>query len=249
MTTISSIVLACKKIAAIVRTSAIEGLTGLADSEANSSGDQVKKLDLIANEIFCKAVKGAGHAAIMVSEEEDNPVAVEAVGGGKYIACFDPIDGSSNLDAAVTTGSIFGIYRAGESCTVDLEGEDVISKCIVSACQAGDGERLARLRRLPCMRHRCSEAERAPACLQPSPFRPLSCPLAEMAAAGYVMFSSSVILVLTVGKGVYGFTLDPLHGEVRCGGRIFGGRALMLSKSLIVAQRLLGVLCSEKYRE
>ena len=27
------------------------------------------------------------------------------------------------------------------------------------------------------------------------------------------MYSSSVIMVLTVGKGVYGFTLDPLYGE------------------------------------
>ncbi|RWV84325.1 hypothetical protein GW17_00053966, partial [Ensete ventricosum] len=35
----------------------------------------------------------------------------------------------------------------------------------------------------------------------------------NLLAAGYCMYSSSVIFVLTVGKGVYVFTLDPLYGE------------------------------------
>ena len=35
----------------------------------------------------------------------------------------------------------------------------------------------------------------------------------ELAAAGYCMYSSSTVLVLTVGKGVAGFTLDMQTGE------------------------------------
>ncbi len=38
-------------------------------------------------------------------------------------------------------------------------------------------------------------------------------PGSNLLTAGYCMYSSSVILVLSVGKGVYGFTLDPLYGE------------------------------------
>lgn len=30
---------------------------------------------------------------------------------GKYIVCFDPLDGSSNIDCLVSIGTIFGIYR------------------------------------------------------------------------------------------------------------------------------------------
>lgn len=38
-------------------------------------------------------------------------------------------------------------------------------------------------------------------------------PGSNLLSAGYCMYSSSVILVLSVGQGVYGFTLDPLYGE------------------------------------
>lgn len=30
---------------------------------------------------------------------------------GKYVVCFDPLDGSSNIDCLVSIGTIFGIYR------------------------------------------------------------------------------------------------------------------------------------------
>jgi fructose-1,6-bisphosphatase I len=35
----------------------------------------------------------------------------------------------------------------------------------------------------------------------------------DLACAGYCLYSSSTILVLSVGTGVYGFTLDPTIGE------------------------------------
>lgn len=30
---------------------------------------------------------------------------------GKYIVCFDPLDGSSNIDCLVSIGTIFAVYR------------------------------------------------------------------------------------------------------------------------------------------
>ncbi|KAJ6407796.1 hypothetical protein OIU84_011154 [Salix udensis] len=35
----------------------------------------------------------------------------------------------------------------------------------------------------------------------------------NLLAAGYCMYSSSVIFVLTIGKGVFAFTLDLMYGE------------------------------------
>ena len=32
---------------------------------------------------------------------------------------FDPLDGSSNIDAGISTGSIFGIYAPSDECSID----------------------------------------------------------------------------------------------------------------------------------
>jgi fructose-1,6-bisphosphatase I len=60
---------------------------------------------------------------VIASEEEDVPVAVEESYSGNYIVVFDPLDGSSNIDAAVSTGSIFGIYAPNDECLVDLDDD------------------------------------------------------------------------------------------------------------------------------
>lgn len=52
------------------------------------------------------------------------PVAVEESYSGNYIVVFDPLDGSSNIDAAVSTGSIFGIYSPNDECLADIGDED-----------------------------------------------------------------------------------------------------------------------------
>ena len=105
---VNNIAVACKKISNLVAVAPIQNLTGLAGS-SNESGDEQKKLDVISNDIFCDAMSDTCRANMIVTEEEDVPLRVEAI-SGDYIVCFDPIDGSSNIDAAVTTGSIFGIY-------------------------------------------------------------------------------------------------------------------------------------------
>ena len=105
---------ACKEISAKVREGALAGVLGLAGSE-NVQGEEQKKLDIISNDIFVEAVARTGAVCGMVSEEVPEPVAVpEPLPLGPYLACFDPLDGSSNIDINVSIGSIFSILPAPE---------------------------------------------------------------------------------------------------------------------------------------
>jgi fructose-1,6-bisphosphatase I len=56
------------------------------------------------------ALRASGKTAVLVSEELDNAIIIEERNKGKYCVVFDPLDGSSNIDAGVNIGTIFGIY-------------------------------------------------------------------------------------------------------------------------------------------
>lgn len=99
---------AFKSIAYYIRRATLINLVGLAGS-ANSTGDDQKKLDVIGNDIFVNAMRGCGKVKVLVSEEVEE--AIVFPGDGKYIVVCDPIDGSSNLDAGVSVGTIFGIFK------------------------------------------------------------------------------------------------------------------------------------------
>lgn len=58
--------------------------------------------------------KQTGKLGVIASEEEDHPVLVEEAFNSKFVAVFDPLDGSSNIDAAISTGTIFGIFEETE---------------------------------------------------------------------------------------------------------------------------------------
>jgi fructose-1,6-bisphosphatase I len=100
----------------------------------------------------------------MASEEEEGVIHIpEPYGQGRYTIAFDPLDGSSNIDANVSIGTIFAVHRrisTGTKGTV----EDLLQS----------GRRLV--------------------------------------AAGYVVYGSSTMLVISTGNGVHGFTLDPSVG-------------------------------------
>ena len=136
---INSIAIACKQIMSLVKAAPLQGNIGLAGGK-NESGDEQKKLDVIANDIFLNAVKQCGRSSVIVTEEEDHPVfSATNVGNGDYVVTFDPIDGSSNIDACVTTGAIFGIYSPGE-CDIDptQSAEEIIKNCTENANQSGE---------------------------------------------------------------------------------------------------------------
>ena len=106
----NSMQLSCKYITQCVRKAGIAGLYGLAGTN-NASGDDVKKIDLLSNEVMINSLKFSNQMAVMVSEENEEALIMDTNERGKYCIAFDPLDGSSNIDCNVSTGTIFGIYE------------------------------------------------------------------------------------------------------------------------------------------
>ena len=79
----------------------------------NVQGEEVKKLDVYANNQFMGALRHGISCAGIGSEELDDIVVFddEISNQSKYVCLFDPLDGSSNIDVNVSIGTIFSIYR------------------------------------------------------------------------------------------------------------------------------------------
>lgn len=107
---------AFKSIAYYIRRATLINLTGLAGS-ANITGDDQKKLDVISNDIFIDVMRSCGRCALVVSEEEDEIIFFKDSTNARYAVACDPVDGSSNLDAGVSVGTIFGIHKLAEGST------------------------------------------------------------------------------------------------------------------------------------
>ncbi len=79
----------------------------------NIQGEAQKKLDVYANERFIEALKGGGECCAIASEENEKIISFqnEFSEMGKYVVAIDPLDGSSNIEANVSIGTVFSIYR------------------------------------------------------------------------------------------------------------------------------------------
>lgn len=79
----------------------------------NIQGEEVKKLDIYANNQFMGVLKHGISCAGIASEELDDIVVFddEVSNNSKYICMFDPLDGSGNIDVNISIGTIFSIYR------------------------------------------------------------------------------------------------------------------------------------------
>ncbi|KAG5272281.1 hypothetical protein AALO_G00163680 [Alosa alosa] len=161
-TLLNSMCTAIKAISTAVRKAGIANLYGIAGS-TNVTGDQVKKLDILSNDLVINMIKSSFTSCVLVSEEDDHALIVDPDSRGKYIVCFDPLDGSSNIDCLASIGTIFAVYR---KMTDD-------EPCEKDALQSG--------------RH--------------------------IVAAGYALYGSATMLVLSTGQGVNCFMLDPAIGE------------------------------------
>ncbi|SAM82049.1 probable FBP1 - fructose-1,6-bisphosphatase [Ustilago sp. UG-2017a] len=125
---LSSLQTTCKFIESNVRKASLINLIGAAGN-TNVQGEDQKKLDVLSNEIMINALRASGKAAVLVSEEDDEAIFVgEKQEGvtfestkGKYCVVFDPLDGSSNIDAGVNIGTIFGIYLVRDGSKGTLE--------------------------------------------------------------------------------------------------------------------------------
>lgn len=145
---------ACKAISNLVKRSQLPSSQTLGlEGEVNIQGEDQKKLDVITNNLLKRALRFTGRLGVLASEEEDTPV--DLIGratndnreiiieeGEKYVAVFDPLDGSSNVDAGIPTGTIIGIYEHDDGCDVDPKcfGDDCTEQeaaCLANTLQPG----------------------------------------------------------------------------------------------------------------
>jgi fructose-1,6-bisphosphatase I len=121
---IGYIALAGKVIGRELGEAALHGTLGLT-GETNVQGEVVQKLDERTNDIFVRTFEGQGGVVrAIVSEEMEKPCEIDGHAGGRsgeHVVFVDPLDGSSNLDANMTVGSIFSIHRVQSQLQTDLE--------------------------------------------------------------------------------------------------------------------------------
>jgi len=90
----------------------ILGVTG----DVNVQGEKVRKLDEFANQALIYRMERSGMLCAMSSEENADVIEVpDDMPKGNYVMAFDPLDGSSNVDANASIGTIFSIHRKIEN--------------------------------------------------------------------------------------------------------------------------------------
>ena len=108
---LSGIILATKLIQAQVRRAGLADILG-SIGETNVQGEVQQKLDVYANETLIKCFSLRESVGIIASEENEHPIAIRHTSpDALYAIVFDPLDGSSNIDVAVTIGTTFSIFR------------------------------------------------------------------------------------------------------------------------------------------
>jgi Fructose-1,6-bisphosphatase len=164
---LNSILLAGRIVAHRVRKAGLVNITGSV-GEVNVQGEDQKKLDVYANEVFRETLIHREVICGVASEEDEDFITIEGLDEGhnnKYVVAMDPLDGSSNIDVNVSIGTIFSVYHRISPAGTPVTKEDF---------------------------------------LQPG---------VNQIAAGYILYGTSTMLVLTTGNGVNGFTLNPVIGS------------------------------------
>ena len=107
---LTDISLAAKIISYNVNKAGLINIVGKAGT-TNIHGESQQKLDLFSDETMIKALVHGGNLCVLASEENPEIIPVpQEYPLGKYVCCFDPLDGSSNIEANVSIGTIFSIY-------------------------------------------------------------------------------------------------------------------------------------------
>lgn len=97
----------------------------------NIHGELVTSIDEVADKIISDKLKSIDIVAGYASEEQDKPVVTNTK--GKYIIMFDPLDGSSNIDINITTGTIFSILERKNQSIICADDFLQIGKNIITA--------------------------------------------------------------------------------------------------------------------
>ncbi len=102
---------AIRMIAHQARSAGLNDILGWTANE-NVHGEKVRKIDEYANDTIRKAMEYSGRICAMASEEYPEMIEITTnKRRGKYVLLYDPLDGSSNIDVNITTGTIFSIYK------------------------------------------------------------------------------------------------------------------------------------------
>src|SRR3954464_7965603 len=109
---LKDIALAAKRVNVEVNKAGLVDILGDA-GEVNVQGEDVKKLDIFANNQFIGVTRHGVSCAGVGSEENDDIVVFDdrISNDSKYVMLMDPLDGSGNIDVNVSIGTIFSIYR------------------------------------------------------------------------------------------------------------------------------------------
>jgi len=110
------------------------GNTGGAGTE-NASGESQIAMDVLADNIIRSELEKSEIAKVIASEEQDESIEFESHRGNYFVA-YDPLDGSSLVDANLAIGTIFGIWESP-----DMIGNKA-GDGMVAACYAVYGPRI-----------------------------------------------------------------------------------------------------------
>src|SRR5882757_1796842 len=121
--------LAAKRVNVEVNKAGLVDILGDAGS-MNVQGEEVKKLDIFANNQFVGVLRHGISCAGIGSEELDDVVIFddEVSNASKYVCLFDPLDGSSNIDVNVSIGTIFSVFRRVSELGKPATREDFLQK-------------------------------------------------------------------------------------------------------------------------
>jgi fructose-1,6-bisphosphatase I len=119
--------LAAKRVNVEVNKAGLVDILGDAGT-INVQGEEVKKLDVFANDQFTGVLRHGISCAGVASEEIDDFVAFddEISKDSKYVCLYDPLDGSGNIDVNVSIGTIFSVYPRVTPKGTQVTAEDFL---------------------------------------------------------------------------------------------------------------------------
>lgn len=108
---LSELIISAKLISREVNKAGLADILGMTGN-INVQGEKVLKLDEFANQALIYRMGRSGLLCAMSSEENADIIEIpDNMPKGSYVLAFDPLDGSSNVDANASIGTIFSIHR------------------------------------------------------------------------------------------------------------------------------------------
>ena len=116
------VALAAKIISREVNRAGLVDIVGSA-GKFNVHGEEVRQLDMFANDVIFDAMDHTGNLCVIGSEEVDDIIPIpDQFPCGNYVLAHDPLDGSSNIEVNISLGTIFSIHKkisTGERGTLE----------------------------------------------------------------------------------------------------------------------------------